>query len=202
MAQIDYFLSTLSPFTYLAGDQLEEIAKRHGVSIAYQPFDIISTFARTGGTHPSERHASRVAYRFQDLARVSKRTRLALNLKPKHWPTNPAPASYAIIAAQNAQDKIGVGDVGLLVRSLLRACWAEEKDIALDEVIKGSLTEAGFDPALTDSGLMIGAETFSRNNEQAVLRGVFGAPSYLVDDQVFWGQDRLSYLDDYLASRT
>ncbi len=201
MAQIDYFLSTLSPFTYLAGNELEEIAARRGATITYHPFDIISTFARTGGTHPSERHASRVSYRLQDLARVSKRTGLALNLKPKHWPTNPAPSSYAIIAAQNAHEDTGVGDVGLLVRTLLRACWAEEKDIAEDEVIKASLTEAGFDPALTDSGLIVGAETFARNNEQAVLRGVFGAPSYLVGDEVFWGQDRLSYLDDYLASQ-
>ncbi len=195
MAHIDYFLSTLSPFTYLAGDRLEEIAQTHGVEVHYRPFDVVANFARTGGIHPSERHESRVNYRLQDLKRLSKRSGMKLNLKPAHWPTNSAPSSYAIIAAQNA----GGGDVGALVRALLSACWVEEKDIAEDAVIRDCLSRAGFDAGLADSGLVVGAETFGANNEAAATRGVFGAPTYMVGDEVFWGQDRLSYLDDYLT---
>jgi len=195
MAQIDYFLSTLSPFTYLAGGRLEEIAAKYGAEITYKPFDVVSNFARTGGVHPAERHESRQNYRIQDLKRLSRRTGMPLNLKPSYWPTNPAPSSYAIIAAQN----VGGGDVGVLVRSFLKACWVDEKNIAEDTVVKECLTAAGFDPALADSGLMVGAETFGANNEEAAARGVFGAPFYIVGDEKFWGQDRLSYLDDFLA---
>ncbi len=196
MARIDYFFSTLSPFTYLAGDRLEQVAARHGAEIAYKPMDIMALFARTGGTPPTERHPSRNEYRAQELARHAAKQGMAFNLKPAHWPTNAAPSSYAIIAAQNA----GGGDTGALVRAFLRACWAEEKDIADDVVVRACLTGAGFDPGLADSGLLMGAETYGRNLEEAVERGVFGAPFYITpDDQRFWGQDRLADLDTHLA---
>ncbi|PKQ12290.1 MAG: 2-hydroxychromene-2-carboxylate isomerase [Alphaproteobacteria bacterium HGW-Alphaproteobacteria-1] len=196
MAHIDYYFSTLSPFAYLAGDGLERIAAKHGASIAYKPLDIMALFARTGGTAPAERHPSRNAYRAQEIPRQAKKRGLPLNLKPAHWPTNPAPSSYAIIAAQGA----GGGDTGALVQSILRACWAEERDIAGDDVVRTCLAKAGFDPALADSGLLSGAETYAANLEEAVAVGVFGAPFYVVDTgQMFWGQDRLEDLDLHLA---
>ncbi len=83
---------------------------------------------------------------------------------------------------------------------MLRACWAEEKDIAEDAVIRECLEAAGFDPGLADSGLLAGAEAYSRNLEEAVERGVFGSPFYITDtDERFWGQDRLDDLDLHLA---
>ncbi len=197
MSEIEYFLSPTSPFTYLAGARLERIAEKHGVNILYRPFDIMAVFARTGGTPPGERHPSRQAYRLQEIRRVAATQGMEINLKPTHWPTNPAPAAYAIIAAQNQ----GGGDLGLLVRSFLAGCWQGELNIADDDVIRGCLGGAGFDPGLADRGLVVGAETFAANTEAAVNQGVFGAPTYLVDDQVFWGQDRLGYLDTYLADR-
>ena len=198
MAHIDYYFSTLSPFAYLAGSGLEQVAARHGASVTYKPLDIMALFARTGGTPPAERHPSRNAYRAQDLPRQAARRGLPLTLKPAHWPTNPAPSSYAIIAAQNA----GGGDVGALVQSVLRACWAEERDIAEDAVVRDCLQQAGFDPALADSGLLSGAETYAANLEDAVNAGVFGAPFYVVDSgQSFWGQDRLEDLDLHLAGK-
>ncbi|MEQ8901894.1 MAG: 2-hydroxychromene-2-carboxylate isomerase [Roseovarius sp.] len=198
MAHIDYYFSTLSPFAYLAGAGLEEIAARHGASVTYKPLDIMALFARTGGTAPAERHPSRNAYRAQELPRQARKRGLPLNLKPAHWPTNPAPSSYAIIAAQNA----GGGDVGALVQSVLRACWAEERDIAEDAVVRECLQQAGFDPALADTGLLSGAETYATNLEEAVNAGVFGAPFYVVDSgQSFWGQDRLEDLDLHLAGK-
>lgn len=198
MAHIDYYFSTLSPFAYLAGSGLEEIAARHGASVTYKPLDIMALFARTGGTAPAERHPSRNAYRAQELPRQARKRGLPLNLKPAHWPTNPAPSSYAIIAAQNA----GGGDVGALVQSVLRACWAEERDIAEDSVVRDCLQQAGFDPALADTGLLSGAETYAANLEEAVNAGVFGAPFYVLDSgQSFWGQDRLEDLDLHLAGK-
>ncbi len=197
MADIDYFFATLSPYSYLAGLRLEEIAAKHGATIAYKPVDIIALFGRTGGVPPKDRHPSRIEYRAQELVRQAKKTGLPFNLQPAHWPTNAAPSSYAIIAA--IQD--GSGDVGKLCHSFLRACWAEDKDIAQDDVIRDCLAGAGFDPVLADSGLLVGAETYAANLEEAVDRGVFGAPFYITqDDQRFWGQDRLEDLDQHLAT--
>jgi len=196
LAHIDYYFSTLSPYAYLAGMKAEEIAARHGLTLVYKPLDILALFARSGGVAPAERHPSRMEYRAQELMRQAKKAALPLNLKPAFWPTNGAPSSYAIIAAQTA----GGGDVGALVHGILRACWAEKKDIAQDDVIKACLAAAGFDPSLADSGLLAGAEEYGRNLEQGALAGVFGSPFYITqDDQRFWGQDRLDDLDAYLA---
>ena len=196
MAHIDLYFSTISPYAYLAGLRAEEVAANHGATITYKPLDIIALFARTGGTPPKDRHFSRQDYRAQELVRQAKKAGLPFNLKPAHWPTNPAPSSYAFIAAQNG----GGGDLGKLAHAFLRACWAEEKDIADDQVIRDCLTEAGFDPSLADSGLLQGAEIYSANLEEAVERGVFGSPFYITDqDQRFWGQDRIDDLDATLA---
>ncbi|GLQ27638.1 2-hydroxychromene-2-carboxylate isomerase [Sulfitobacter pacificus] len=195
MAQIDYFFATLSPYCYLAEQRLEEVAAKHGATINYKPFDLIAAFGRTGGTPPKDRHISRIEYRAQELPRQAKKLGLPFNLQPTHWPTNGAPAAYAFIAAQNA----GGGDLGKLAHAIFRAVWAEEKDIAEDDVIRTCLADAGFDPELANSGLLEGAETYARNLEEAVEAGVFGAPFYIIDGQRFWGQDRITDVDAYLA---
>ena len=196
MSHIDYYFSTISPFSYLAGNRMETIAAKFGATITYKPVDVIALFARTGGLPTGERHPSRQAYRVQELRRQSKKNKLSLNPKPKHFPTNAAPSSYAVIAAQTD----GGGDLGALVRALLASCWAEDKDIAEDSVIKNCLISAGFNPTLADSGLLAGAETYTKNLEDAVNDDVFGAPFYVLDgSEKFWGQDRLSDLDAFLA---
>lgn len=197
MAHIDYYLGTISPWCYLAGDRLEQIAARHGAQITYKPLDLLQLFDRTGGVRPAQRHASRMEYRNQELPRWADHLDMPLNLKPAHWPVNMAPSSYAIIAAQAAG-----GDVGALVQGFLRAVWAEERDISDDAVIRDILGANKFDPSLADTGLFVGAETYGRNLEQAVAAGAFGAPFYVVREtnQRFWGQDRLDFLDRHLAA--
>lgn len=198
MPHIDYYLTTLSPYTYLAKDRLEQIAIKHNATITYKPCDIFGLFARTGGLPPKERHPNRQAYRLQDLERRARLVDMPFNLQPAHWPTNQAPSCYAIIAAQQA----GGGDVGALVRSFLQAVWAGEEDIAEDSVVQRCLKDAGFDPDLALSGLLAGAEQFAQNLEDAVNAGVFGAPFYVTDDGAkFWGQDRLADLDAHLGTR-
>lgn len=197
MPEIKYFFATISPFTYLAGMRLEDIAAKYGATIDYKPVDLVTLFARTGGVLPKERHISRQEYRAQDLNRQAAKAGLKFNIAPAHWPTNMAPAFYAFIAARNA----GGGDLGVLVHAMTRSCWADDKDIADDAVIRACLEEAGFDPSLADSGLLVGAETYAANLEEAVDCGVFGAPFYITDDgQRFWGQDRLDDLDAHLGS--
>ncbi len=198
MPKIDYFFSPLSPYVYLAGTRLEEIAARHGATIRYRPVDILGLFTRTGGTAPKDRHENRKAYRLQELRRQSIKAGLPLNAQPAFWPFNAAPACYAIIAAQEA----GGGDMGALIHGIGRAVWAEDRDLADESVIREMLEGAGFDPALAGSGMMAAAETYSRNLDEAVARGAFGVPFYVTDrDERFWGQDRLDDLDAHLAGK-
>lgn len=198
MAQVDYYFATTSPWCYLAGNRLEEIATRHGATIAYKPLDPLQLFDRTGGTRPEVRHESRNAYRDQDLQRWAEHLGIPLNPNPAPGRVSAAPSSYAIIAAQAS----GQGDTGALVHAVLRTFWAEERDISDDRVLRDILAAQGFDPGLVDSGLFIGAETYGRNLDEAVLAGVFGVPFYINREtgERFWGQDRLEFLDRHLAT--
>ena len=195
MMQIDYYFAVSSPFVYLAGGRLEDMAQRHGASIRYVPLDPAALFARTGGQALADRHESRQSYRLQELRRQSARREVKLNPKPLYFPVNAAPASYAIIAAARA----GGGDLAGLVQAFPRAVWAEGRNIAEDEVVRDLLTAHGFDPAVADRGMLAAAERYMSNLEEAVARGVFGVPFYVVGDERFWGQDRLGDLDDFLA---
>jgi 2-hydroxychromene-2-carboxylate isomerase len=196
MAVIDYYLFPLSPFSYLAGLGLEAVAAKHGAEVRYKPFDLFKVFTAVGTPPPKDRHPSKQAYRLADIARVARANGLPVNLRPAHWPTNPVPASAAIVTAAKA----GGGDTGRLVHALLRAVWAEDRDIAEDAVIEGALAEAGFEPGLASSGLLSGVQDYERNTEAALAAGVFGAPTYVVGGEVFWGQDRLPHLDAHLAA--
>lgn len=192
MPHIDYYLATISPNCYFAGTRPAEIAAKYGATITYKPLDIMALFARTGGIPPGQRHVSRQEYRLMELERTGKTLGMPVNIKPAHWPTNPAPSSYALIAAQ----KTGGGDIATYLAAITRACWAEEKDISQDAVIKECLEAAGFDPSLADSGLLAGAEAYEANLEDAVNAGVFGAPFFITDnDARFWGQDRIDMLE-------
>ncbi|UWQ95041.1 2-hydroxychromene-2-carboxylate isomerase [Rhodobacteraceae bacterium M385] len=197
MAHIDYYFATFSPNVYLAGTRMEAVAAKHGASVTYKPLDLMGLFAATGGVPPGKRHQSRQEYRLQEMRRQAAKAGLPINLQPMFFPTNPAPSSYALIAAQKA----GGGDLGALTFALARACWAEERNIAEDDVIRAALESAGFDGNLVNSGMLSGAEVYARNLEEAITAGAFGAPFYIVDgSERFWGQDRIDDLDTYFAS--
>lgn len=195
MAHIDYYLSPISPWTHLAGQRPARIAEAARATIRYKPVDPQALFARTGGKPLTERHESRQAYRMQELERWGRRLGVPLTLRPPFFPTNPAPASYAIIAAQEA----GGGDLAGLVHALTRACWEEGRDIAEDDVIRDCLSANGFASGLAFSGMLQGAEIYPRNLEDAVLAGVFGVPFFVVGDAKFWGQDRIDFLAEHLG---
>jgi 2-hydroxychromene-2-carboxylate isomerase len=199
MARIDYYFSTVSPYTYLAGTRMEEVAARHGASVVYKPIDLTgSVFSRTGGLPVAERHPARLDYRVQELRRQSAKHGLPMALDPPYRSVNAAPSSYAFIAAQKA----GGGDPGRLVHALTGAVWRDNRDIAEDDVIAACLEAAGFDPGLAGMGMLAGAEDYTRNTEEAVAAGVFGAPFYIVDGtEKFWGQDRIEDLDLFLSGR-
>ena len=195
MPHIDYYFATISPFTYLAGPEFEAVVAKHGATVTYKPLDIMGLFGRTGGVAPKDRHPNRQEYRLQDMRRRAIVTGLPFNQAPAHFPANMAPSSYAVIAAQNAG-----GNVGALVQALTRSCWADDKDVSDEAVIRACLEETGFDPDLASSGMLEGAETYAANLEEAISKGVFGAPFFISEsDERFWGQDRIDDLDRHLS---
>lgn len=194
MTKIDYFYSLLSPFTYLAGMRLEEIAARHGAEINYRPTDFAKVLNETGGLPVPKRHPFRQEYRLQELNRLSKMNEMPLNTSPRHWPVDATFASTAVISiVQSGRDG------GVIGHAFLRACWAEDRDISDRETIATILSENGFDLAEVERGFEAAAEEFAANTDRALENGVFGAPFYVVEGERFWGQDRLSHLDWHLG---
>ncbi|MEM6942476.1 MAG: 2-hydroxychromene-2-carboxylate isomerase [Pseudomonadota bacterium] len=188
---IDYYLTTVSPYAYLAGDRPERIAAKHGLAIRYLPVDLGKVFPTTGGLPLPKRAPARKAYRMQELRRWSAHLGMAMTLEPKFFPVNGQPTGLAVIAAQ----RLGA-DAGALARWYLSALWTREQDLADPAVVAEGLAEVG-----------LGAEavtaedeaTFEANAEAALRSGVFGAPSFVAGEELFWGQDRLEMLDGYLS---
>ncbi len=193
---INYYFSVLSPFTYLAGDRLEALAEQNGYTVRYKPFDIMALFALTGGVPPKQRHKSRQRYRIEDLSRTSRLRRMPINLHPRFWPTDPVPASCSIINAAKQE-----GDTGLLVREVLTSCWARDEDISRMEVIGSCLAAAGFDPGLAQADQVVARDRFNQYTDSAAREGAFGSPTYVLNGEVFWGQDRLDHLEAVLVGR-
>lgn len=192
--RIDYYYSLMSPYAYLGGSRLETLANQRGVDVTYRPLDIMGLFERTGGLPVGKRHPARQAYRLQDLRRRAARAGLPLNLKPAHFPVDTRPASIAILAAQAA----GAG-VGLASHALLRAVWAEEKDITDPAVIERALTSQGIDPGALAPHLATAEAAYERSADEAAAAGVFGSPTYVIGDEIFWGSDQLDALDEFLS---
>ena len=199
MQQIDYYLTVLSPYVYLAGPRFAAIVAARGATVRLVPVHFGSLAARMGTTTMAEASDARKAWYAQDLARQAAKQGLAINVKPRYWPTNPAPASYAVIAAQNVIQNGGTGDLAGLVHGFGRAVWAEDRDIADDDEVRALLSAHGFDPGVADKHMLMAAETYAANLEEAAASGVFGVPFYIVGEARFWGQDRLEDLDLHLA---
>jgi 2-hydroxychromene-2-carboxylate isomerase len=192
---VEYFYSLVSPYTYLAGDELEQIAARHGAEITYRPTDFFQVFGQTGGLPVPKRHPSRQAYRLQELSRWSAFKDMPFNLHPKHWPADQTLASLSVIAA--AGQGADAGDVS---RAFLSACWAKERDIADAATVDAILSEQGLDPAAVAAGRDAARPAYDANASLALDLGAFGAPFYVIGEEKFWGQDRLDFVDRHLAA--
>jgi len=188
---VDYFLALASPWTYLAGPRLAQIVADTGAKVVYKPFDIMGVF-KTNGTKPvGERPKPVQINRLNELARWRDFLGMPLNVKPKYFPVNPTPSGRMVIAAQEQG-----GDAAALADAYLRAVWAEERDIAEPATIVAIANEQGFDGAALRAQAEADATAaiFQRNTEEAVAHNVFGAPTWIVGGELFWGQDRLDFV--------
>lgn len=196
---IDYYFTPVSPYTYLGHERLREIAARHGATIAVKPVDYGRIFPVSGGLPLKQRSPQRQAYRLIELERWSKHLGKALNVKPKFFPVSADAAARWILAAQARRD--AGADAARLAGALLRAVWAEERDISDAPTLASIAIEQRLDPAMLAAGAAApdAASRYDALTQEAIDRRIFGAPTYVYRDEPFWGQDRLDFLDRALA---
>lgn len=194
---VDYYLSLASPWTYMGGRRFEEILKRHGAEAAVKPINLGVVFPRTGGLPLPKRAPERQAYRFVELKRWRDHLGVPLVLEPAHFPPKSDLAPRLVLAA----DAAGAESLGL-AHAILTALWAEERDIDDEATLREIADKAGLDGAtlLEQARKDETKARFDELSEEAIGRGVFGSPSYIYRDELFWGQDRLDFLDRALAS--
>lgn len=190
---IEYFYSLSSPWAYLGGPRLHAIAARHGVGIDHRPITVLE---ENGGIRLRTRPDARQRYHALELDRWRQHLGMKLNLAPKFYPTDPKPAALLVIAAR----RMGKNP-GALSHALLRALWAEESDYADDATLARIAGAQGFDgAALLAAARTAEAEAEWRNNRaEAIARGCFGTPNFIWRGEIFWGQDRLEFLDRAIA---
>jgi len=195
MLTIEYYLSVVSPWSYLGHKRFCDIARDNSAEILYLPIDSSILFAKTGGLALKDRSPQRKRYRMQELRRWRSRLELELNLEPQYFPTDSNLASRVIIGAIEAGH-----DVAELVYQLMRTVWVREEDVSETSVVVGAIERSGesVDDLLAAANHSNVQDIIIENSEQAVSKGVFGVPSYVVGEEVFWGQDRLEFLDLFL----
>ena len=195
---IQYFLVPHSPWTYLGHERFVALAKAAGAHVDIKPFDLGRVFGASGGLPLAKRAPQRQAYRLLELARWSEQLGLPLNVQPTFFPTPPDAAAKLIIAARTS---LGFDAALGVAGAVMRALWAEDKNIADDDTLAHIASGCGFDGRmLVKSAHTAGVqEQYERNTDEAMAANVFGAPWYVVDGAGFWGQDRLDFVERALA---
>lgn len=195
---VDCFLSLNSPWAHFGAARLEAIVARAGVTLRAYPVDFGAIFAASGGLPLARRSPQRQAYRQMEMSRWRERLGIPLHIQPRHAPMDEAiPAACVIAARETVDDASAVR----LAHRVLRALWEDELDPADEATLEVLIADAGLDPkALLAAGREARwAERRAGDSAMALARGVFGAPSYVVANEIFWGQDRLDFLERRLA---
>ncbi|WP_020181290.1 2-hydroxychromene-2-carboxylate isomerase [Methylopila sp. M107] len=195
-AHVDVYFTLMSPWAYLGHDPLVALASKHGFTIGWKPVVLPALFEETGGLPLAKRAIQRRRYRDVELQRWAALRGRKLNPRPKHWPFDPSLADRAVIALLGA-GKNPAGFIG----SGFRAAWAEERDLGSRDVVAALIDAQGFAAAATLEAAddVVAQEAYRANRDAAIAAGVFGSPSYVLDGEVFWGQDRLDLLDAMLT---
>ncbi len=194
---VDYYLTPVSPYAYLGHDRFVALAHRHGASVNVKAIDLGKVFAVSGGVPLKQRSLQRQAYRLTELERWGKYLCVPINKQPAFFPVSGDLASKWILAAS----KGSAADALKLTGAFLRAVWAEDRDIADANTLAKIATEQRLDAKAL--AVVAGAPDtnarFEALTQEAIERQVFGAPTYVYRDELFWGQDRLDFLGRELA---
>jgi carboxymethylenebutenolidase len=192
---IDYYFATISPWTFLGHERFVRIAGDAGAAIAVKPVNFGEIFPVSGGLPLSKRAPQRQAYRLVELARWSEHLGIRMNVQPKYFPANGDLAAYWVLAAT----ELGAERALAMVGAIGKALWVEEQDIADAATLGGLAQGLGLDAHALAARVPAMPERYAALTREAIDRGVFGAPSYVIDGEIFWGQDRLDFVTRKLA---
>ena len=194
---IDYYMTPASPYVYLGHERFVAIASRHRATIAVKPIDLGVVFPVSGGLPLAKRAPQRQAYRLVELTRWSRYLGVPLNLHPAHFPVSTDLASRLLLAALERSTDAALA----LALAMSRALWTQERDISDAATLQAICAECGSDAealaARADAPDI--AMRYAALTQEAIDRGIFGTPTYVYAGELFWGQDRLDFLDRALA---
>lgn len=189
---VDYYFTPVSPWTWLGHARLVQLLQQHGATVSVRPVDYGRIFPISGGLPLPKRAPQRQAYRLVELRRFADHLAVPLNVQPKHFPVDAGLASRLIVATAQAHGDAAALD---LAGRCGRAVWEQERDLASADTLQALLAEAGLPATLMDAAQTdTAAQAFDAFTQQAIDAGVFGAPSYVIDGEIFWGQDRLDFV--------
>ena len=195
---VDYYFTPSSPWAYLGHDRFMRMATQTGAGVQPRPVDYGRIFPLSGGLPLKQRAAQRQTYRFSELKRWRAHLKLPLTLEPRFFPVDANPANHLLAAALT----FGADASLRLAGALMRACWAEERNIADEATLVAIATTSGLDGSVLLAASRGAAATaaYDQFTQQAIDAQVFGAPTYVFNGELFWGQDRLDFLERALAS--
>jgi 2-hydroxychromene-2-carboxylate isomerase len=192
MKRIEFFFDYASTYSYLAHLEVEALATRHAAELVYRPMVLGFVFKATGNSMPAAVPA-KAAYMVHDVRRWVRHLGIPFHM-PSVFPTNTIRALRCAVAA------LDEGTFLAYHHAVMKAYWANDQDIGDADVLAAIATGAGLDGAR----LIARAEdpavkaTLKGNTDEAVARGVFGAPTFFVGDEMFWGNDRLQFVAEAL----
>lgn len=195
--QIDYYFSIQSPWAYIGHALFQDLAAAHQLKVDYKPVLLINVFSETGGLPLAKRHPARQRYRMMELQRWRDKRGLKFNLKPQFFPGDPRLADGVAVAATVA----GLNPEPFMRRAFA-GLWEQELNLADPATVTKLADESGLPgeklvaQAVSDE---ISA-AYEQNRQDAIAAGVFGSPCWVLDGEVFWGQDRIELLADALKS--
>ena len=195
---VDYYFATVSPWAWLGHARFVAMTRAAGASVRVKPMDLGEIFPVTGGLPLAKRAPQRQAYRLVELKRFADHLGVALIPQPAHFPVNGNAAALLIIAADEAAGADAALDLAGRVGA---AIWAQQRNVADTAVLQGLLAEAGLPASLAERAADPAiAARYAAYTAEALSVGVFGAPSYVIDGELFWGQDRLDFVERRLQA--
>ncbi|MFL6813646.1 MAG: 2-hydroxychromene-2-carboxylate isomerase [Bradyrhizobium sp.] len=195
--QVDYYFSFQSPWAYIGHNVFQNVAKTYDLKVNYKPVVLVDLFSETGGLPLMKRHPVRQRYRMVELQRWRDKRGLKFHLQPTNWPFNARLADGVVIAAIQA----GV-DPEPFMRRAFAAVWEGQLNLAEPATLMQLADKSGLSGKQlverSDSDEISAA--YEQNRQDALAADVFGSPVYVLDGEVFWGQDRIELLADALKT--
>jgi 2-hydroxychromene-2-carboxylate isomerase len=195
--QIDYYFSLSSPWAYIGHKLFRDVVSTYGLTVNHRPVVLVELFSETGGLPLIKRHPVRQRYRMLELQRWRDKRGLSFHFQPKHVPLNARLADGVVVAAIEAGH-----DPDPFLRRAFPAVWEEELNLADAATLVRLADEVGLPGRVLveRSGSDEISEKYEQNRQDALAADVFGSPAYVLDGEVFWGQDRIELLADALKS--